>query len=70
MGTGWNRRTAECRHSATVSVISGGLEREICEACGNVTLKYDASITGTPDRSRFARKADKIAARRAAHLAE
>jgi hypothetical protein len=65
MITDWYRRTADCRHEATVSVISGGIEREICEGCGNVTLRYESFITGTPDRSKFAREADK----RAAHLA-
>jgi hypothetical protein len=55
----WYRRTAECRHETTVSVISGGIERDICEACGNVTLRYEAFISGAPDRSKFARDADK-----------
>lgn len=62
----WHRRKTDCRHEETISVISGGIERVVCEGCGNVTLRYESFITGALDRSKFSRDADKRAARRVA----
>lgn len=55
----WYRKVASCRHERTASVISDGLEREICEGCGNVTIRYESVIDGSLDRGVFARDADK-----------
>lgn len=54
----WYRKVAACRHERSVSVISDGLEREICEGCGNVTIRYESVIDGSIDRNVFAREAD------------
>jgi hypothetical protein len=54
----WYRRVAKCRHEQTISVISDGVEREICEDCGNVTIRYESMIEGSVQRSAFSRKAD------------
>lgn len=52
------RRIAFCHHEVTVSVIYGGIERVICETCGDVTIRYESMISGDVDRSKFARDAD------------
>ena len=55
----WYRKVAVCRHELSVSVISDGLEKEICEGCGNVTIRYESVIDdGSIDRNVFARDAD------------
>lgn len=55
----WYRKVAACRHERSVSVISDGLEKEICEGCGNVTIRYESVIDdGSIDRNVFAREAD------------
>jgi hypothetical protein len=69
MVTNWFHQKVECHHEATVSVVSSGIQRDICEGCGNVSLRdrHEAVVGGSPDRSKFAREADKRAT--AAHLA-
>ncbi len=57
-GNIWYRRVAACTHEHSVSVISEGLEREICESCGNVTIRYESVIEGSVRRGAFSRKAD------------
>lgn len=55
----WYRKVAACHHERSVSVISDGLEKEICEGCGNVTIRYESVIDdGSIDRNVFAREAD------------
>jgi hypothetical protein len=54
----WYRKVATCHHRQTISVISDGVEREICEGCGNVTVRYESMIEGSVQRSAFSRKAD------------
>ncbi|HUG08291.1 MAG TPA: hypothetical protein VMP13_05280 [Acidimicrobiia bacterium] len=54
----WYRKVAACCHEQTVSVISDGVEREICEDCGNVTVRYESMISGSVSRSAFSRRAD------------
>ncbi len=44
-----------CRHPSTIAVTTSGLERRVCEACGNVTVKYEFSISGDARRENFAR---------------
>jgi hypothetical protein len=45
-----------------VTVISDGLERVICETCGQVTLRYESMISGDIQRSQFSRLADRLQA--------
>lgn len=59
--SGGRRRShifGRCTHTRTLSVISEGLERVICEQCGDVTIRYESMISGDVSRSQFARKAD------------
>lgn len=53
------RKIAVCSHQSTVTVITGGLERVICEDCGHVTIRYEL-ISGDLDRSMFSRDADLV----------
>lgn len=41
-------------------MIADGLERVICEECGDVTIRYESMIPGDISRSQFARKADAL----------
>ena len=52
-----------CSHESTVSVISEGLERVICEECGHVGVRYEAMIRQDVDRSQFTRQADILSSR-------
>ena len=52
------RKIAVCSHQSTVTVITGALERVICEDCGHVTIRYESMISGDLDRSKFSRDAD------------
>ena len=45
-----------CSHENSISVISLGLERVICEDCGDVTVRYSSAISGDVVRSQFARQ--------------
>lgn len=49
----------ECEHPTSISVISAGLERIVCEECGRITIKHRSAISGDIDRKTFARPADK-----------
>lgn len=59
-------RRRDCAHAKTVSVITDGLERVICEDCGLLTIRYESMISGDVSRSQFSRRADRLA--RAAHI--
>jgi len=50
-----------CLHTANLTVVSAGLERVICEACGHLSFRYLAELTGKIDRSRFLREVDQLA---------
>lgn len=50
-------RSRDCSHKLTVSVISDGLERVICEECGHVSIRYESMISGDIRRSQFKRLA-------------
>ena len=52
------RKIADCSHQSTVTVVTGGMGRVICEACGDVTIKSESMISGDLDRSKFSRDAD------------
>ena len=49
-----------CAHSETITVCSAGLEREMCEICGNVSVHYMSGISSEVDRNAFARPADEL----------
>ena len=34
------RRIIECDHKRTISTVTAGLERTVCEACGHVSVHY------------------------------
>ena len=39
-----------CSHSATVTTITAGLAREVCESCARVWLRYvESAVTSFPD---------------------
>ena len=61
------RKTAACSHQSTVTVVSAGLERVICEDCGDVTIRYESMISGDLDRSKFSRDADSVDVKVGAH---
>ena len=35
-----SRRIDECKHASTISTITAGLERVVCENCGHVSVRY------------------------------
>jgi hypothetical protein len=47
--------SADCEHLSTVIVRNSGIERTVCEACGNVSFRGIEGLSGTVDRSRFER---------------
>jgi hypothetical protein len=49
-----------CMHKETLTTITCGLQRIVCESCGNVGVRYIRPIAGPIDRRRFARQADLI----------
>jgi hypothetical protein len=59
-------RIRRCTHDRSISVIADGLERVICEGCGDITIRYESMISGDITRSQFARKADALHDRRRA----
>jgi hypothetical protein len=49
------RRQDRCAHRVTVKVQASGIEREVCEACGHVSVHFVSGLSGEVDRDRFAR---------------
>lgn len=47
-------------HEQTLTTITCGLQRIVCESCGHVGVRYIRPIAGPIDRRRFARQADLI----------
>lgn len=47
-----------CGHEQTLTTVTCGLQRIVCEMCGNVRLRYIRPLAGPIDRNRFARPAD------------
>lgn len=45
-------------HEETLTTITCGLQRIVCESCGHVGVRYIRPIAGPIDRRRFARQAD------------
>lgn len=56
-----SRDRQECLHTFNMTVVSAGLERVICEACGHLSFRYLATLSGKVDRSRFEREVDRLA---------
>lgn len=55
------RRTARtCAHTETLSTVSMGVERVVCEMCGHLSVNFHKSLSGPVDRESFARPADEI----------
>ncbi|MEX0797032.1 MAG: hypothetical protein WD274_10085 [Acidimicrobiia bacterium] len=53
-------RPGLCMHEETLTTITCGLQRIVCESCGHVGVRYIRPIAGPIDRRRFARQADLI----------
>lgn len=53
-------RPGLCMHEDTLTTITCGLQRIVCESCGHVGVRYIRPIAGPIDRRRFARQADLI----------
>lgn len=47
-----------CAHVTTLSTLSSGIERKVCETCGHLSVHFHTAIRGPIDRERFARPAD------------
>ncbi len=57
-----SRQGNDCRHPVTMSTITAGLERVVCEACGHMSIRNLRSISGPIERQSFARPADAVPA--------
>lgn len=53
-------RQRKCAHARSVRLVTDGLERTVCEACGQVNIRYESMISGEVDRGRFSRIADRL----------
>ena len=53
-------RPGLCMHEETLTTITCGLQRIVCESCGHVGVRYIRPMAGPIDRRRFARQADLI----------
>ncbi len=51
-----------CAHPVTLILTSAGLDRVVCESCGQVKVRFRSALTGIIDRQMFARPADTQAA--------
>lgn len=47
-----------CGHEQTLTTITCGLQRIVCEICAHVSVRYIRPLAGPIDRRRFARQAD------------
>jgi hypothetical protein len=63
---GGGRKSQRCPHDETISIQTSGMEQVVCERCGEVNVRYLSELSGSVDRARFARDAD----RPPRHLAE
>lgn len=54
------RSKGKCSHPRSVSVIHAGLERLVCESCGEVRIEYRSDAVSTdPVRESFAREVER-----------
>lgn len=51
--------SADCEHLPTVTVRNSGIERTVCETCGNVSFRGVEGLSGTVDRSQFERDTER-----------
>lgn len=49
---------AKCSHTETLAVMSAGIERIVCEACGHVSFSIQIESTAAIEREMFARSID------------
>jgi hypothetical protein len=49
-----------CAHTATLSTISSGIERAVCEDCGHLSVRFHHALAGPVERDQFARPADDV----------
>lgn len=59
MSASFLRQQRHCEHATTISAISTGVERIVCEDCGYVGFRYELHSSGEIDRAQFARDADR-----------
>ena len=50
---------AKCAHDSTITVINAGIERTVCESCGNVSINASEGLSGTASRSQFEREIER-----------
>lgn len=43
------RQLGDCKHKHTVTTVTAGLARTVCEACGKVSIQYEGSGALWPD---------------------
>lgn len=59
LGTKAKVNQARCAHSLTLSITAAGVERTVCETCGNVSFKFDDTKPAADvQREMFARDVD------------
>lgn len=59
MGRGFSRHDQEnCSHSETITISTSGLDRNVCEICGHVSMTLTSDLEGDIDRNVFARQAE------------
>lgn len=46
---------AKCEHASTITVRNAGIERTVCETCGQVSINAEEGLSGTASRSQFER---------------
>ncbi len=49
-----------CPHSETLTTITAGVERIVCEACGHLSFSFPEALSGPVHRRWFARPADHV----------
>lgn len=52
-------RRAECEHHSSVTVRHAGIERTVCESCGNVSLRGLEGLSGSVSRNQFERESER-----------
>jgi hypothetical protein len=58
----WNRGSRispeTCLHESRIGIVSVGVERQVCEVCGQVAFRYEPTLVGRVERTMFSRLAD------------
>ncbi|HEY6635616.1 MAG TPA: hypothetical protein VI141_08375 [Acidimicrobiia bacterium] len=50
---------AQCDHDKTITIRTAGIERSVCEQCGNVSISAPEGLSGTASRSQFERVSER-----------